>query len=111
MHHMTECHSGKAEGEVRRRFIEALSSSNGHMNRRGARAPQVANPRRTRGGEANMSRGGDPGEWRTRPAKRRRCVVSNAGVELALDHVEQGSLGIEHVAREFNTHRPRRSDG
>jgi len=63
------------------------------MNMRGDRAPQVANPRRTRGGEENMSRGGDPGEWRTCPAKQRRCVVNNSCVELTLDHVEQGNLG------------------
>jgi hypothetical protein len=94
MHHMTECHSGKDEGGVRRRFIEALSRSDGHVNRRGARAPQVASSRKTKGGEqANMSGGGDPGDWRTRPTKRRSRVVSRAGEEIALKHVEQGSIG------------------
>jgi hypothetical protein len=40
-----------------------------------------------------MSGGGDPGDWRTRPAKRRSRVVSRAGEELALKHVEQGNIG------------------
>jgi hypothetical protein len=78
----------------------ALSRSDGHVNRRGAWAPQVASPRKTKGGkQANMSGGGDPGDWRTRPAKWRSRVDNRAGGELALKHVEQGKHRNEKVAR------------
>jgi len=62
---MTKYHYENVGAELRRRFIEALSRNEGHMNRRRAHAPHVANPRRTRGGE-------DSGEVRTRLVKQGR---------------------------------------
>jgi hypothetical protein len=94
MHHMTECQSGKVEGGVKRRLIVALSRSNGHVNRRGAWAPRVASPRKTTGSkQGNTSGGGDLGDWRTCTSRWRSHVDSRTSGELALKHVEQGSIG------------------
>jgi hypothetical protein len=85
---------GKVEGGVWRCFIMALSRSDRHVNKRGAWAPQVASSRKTKWGEnANMSGGGDPGYWRTCPAKQRSRVVGRAGEDLSLKHVKQGIIG------------------
>ena len=107
MHYMIECQSGKDEGGVRRRLIVALRRNEEHENSRWAWALQVASSRKTMGSkQANTSGSGAPRVWRTHPPRWRSCVENIDGGEIALKHVEQGSIGtrrwqgrLSHIAQ------------